>query len=166
MRKPFAISAGFTLIEIIIAISLLAILLTGGVASFISYNQAQSLNTAALDVFTMLNKAKSRTQSQVKPDICINQSRSLDGYSVVISPLTKTYTLNAVCTERDVLIESKALPDNISFNTRETTKTQFLFQVISGSILGGGKGAGTVAIDGYGQTKAINVDELGNISIN
>lgn len=158
MRKPFIISAGFTLLELIITISLLAILLVGGVASFISYNQTQSLNTAVLDVVTMLNKAKSRAQSQVKPSDCANQS--LNGYQVTISIPERTYVFQAVCSVSNVLIESKVLPVNISFGTTKT----FLFQVITGSIAA--DGVGTVTIDGYGQTKTINVDELGNISIN
>lgn len=170
MRKPFTKSKGFTLLELIIVISLLAILLAGGVASFISYNRAQSLNTAALDVMTMLNKAKSRAQSQVKPSDCANQS--LAGYKVTISVLSSRgaypYVLYAVCVQSNVLtdffIESKTLPENINFNG--TTKTSFLFQVISGGISGGAAGEGTVVVNGYGQTKNIRVDRLGNININ
>src|SRR3989344_5628569 len=57
---------GFTLLELIIVFSVIAIVSTVGVASFVNYNKAQSLNTSYLDLVNSLNTARSYSVSQIK----------------------------------------------------------------------------------------------------
>src|SRR3989344_5909912 len=95
---------GFTLIEVVIAFSIMAIISLVGIAAFISYNRAQVLNTAASDVVGIFNLAKARSSSQVKPASCVG---SLDSYKVGLCKLSPTdclpsesdkdYAVYAVC---------------------------------------------------------------------
>lgn len=162
MRRIFnfkpRLADGFTLIEISIVISVLAILTTVGLASFVSYSRTQAVQSASYELITTLNLAKSRSFSQVKPTACINTS--LDGYKVVILPDYKSYELDAVCSGGNVYrIQNIALPQNITFSASDTTSTSFLFPVVNGGVIG----AGTIVLSGYGKTRTIVVDSVGTV---
>lgn len=183
--KPFRLGksgAGFTLIELIIAISVIAIISTFGLASFVSYSRAQTLNAAVLDLSTLLNKAKSRAQSQSIQDASGNNSRcgnySFVGYKVVLCGIPEVpclsssdYELDIVCSNNTTsLIESKKFPnDKITFDSVNTTSTSFLFRAFVGgvSFSAGASGSRKVRVNGYsGAYKEITVDPTGNISVN
>ena len=174
------ISVGFTLIEIIVVVTVMAILSTIGLASFSEYNHSQTLGAVTLDVYTMLNTAKSRAQSQVKPSTCLAPN-TLDGYKVSIcGPLssctigsTDDYQLQAVCSGVGTRIDGKNLPQNISFVSSQGKS--FLFPVIKGGatvdldgtpVLDcGGVHACDIVISGYGKTRSINIaTESGKIN--
>lgn len=155
MKKTSKLNQGFTLIELIVVFSVIVILSTVGIAAFVNYSHTQALNTAVLDSVSMLNVAKSRAMSQVKPgESCLTQS--LDGYQVTISA-PQEYSLYAICGGNTVLIERKNLPANISF--RSGTQESFLFHILTGSV----ESEGTITIDGYGRTKTITVFSNGRI---
>lgn len=145
-------SRGFTLIEISVVISVLAILSTLGIASFVSFSHKQELSSTVYELSTTINLAKSRAFSQVKPAQCANLP--LDGYKIVITP-PNSYQMDAVCGGYSFNIKSVTMPKNIT----STTYASFFFPVITGGVTG----AGTVALTGYGQTKTVTVDSLGNI---
>ena len=58
-------SEGFTLLELIVVFSIIAILSTIGVASYTSYARQQLLQGAVNDLSAVLNTAKSKASSQV-----------------------------------------------------------------------------------------------------
>ena len=159
---------GFTLIELLFVFSVFAVLSTVGVASFVTYSRAQTLSVATLDLSAMLQVAKSRASSQVKPSNC--GANTLDGYRVVICglagsicPTASTYELRAVCGPTESIYATKKLPTSITFesNTSQTTSVSYMFKTISGGV----DGAGKVTLRGYGNTKSITVDVTGNIHI-
>ena len=146
---------GFTIIEIIVVFAVIAVLSTIGVASFVNYNRIQTLQTAAADFTSTLNLAKSRSLSQVKPAECASQV--LDGYRVNISLSSNSYTLETICSGFSYRIQSRNLPQNVTFQSSQPTS--FFFPVIAGGV----SGAGTVVLSSFGQTKSITVDEIGGI---
>lgn len=148
---------GFTLIELAVVISILAILTTVGLAAFVSYSRTQTIASAASDLSTILNLAKSRSFSQVKPEQCVNQS--LDGYKVLIFLSSNSYEMDAVCSGNVYKIKSVNLPQNVVFSSDATTSTSFFFPVISGGVLG----SGSVVLSGFGQTRTITVDLVGTV---
>jgi prepilin-type N-terminal cleavage/methylation domain-containing protein len=150
---------GFTLLELIIVFTVISILSSIGIASFVSYSKAQSLQSAASDLALTLNSAKSRANSQVKPNDC---SGALIGYKVVIgypstTPITK-YSLYAVCGE-PLLIKTTTLPDNgkIIFDSDKS----IFFPILTGAV----GGSGAIVLTGYNLTKTVTIDNVGNISI-
>ena len=158
IKERLSISSGFTLIELIIVFTVISILSTIGIASFVDYSRSQSLQSAASDLASTLNSAKSRATSQVKPSQCLG---ALNGYQVDILS-DRTYSLSAYCPEAR-LIQTITLPDNgnIKFDLGlgQTTTTSVFFPIIKGGI----QGAGDMALTAYGQTKTVTIDNVGNI---
>ncbi len=150
-------SLGFTLIELIVVLSVAAVISVIGIAAFVSYNQTQALNTTAADIASMFSVAKSRAASGVKPTTC-SSSQSLDGYQIFISIVNRTYKLNAICPPVTSLILTSILPSTISFSN--PTDMTFFFPVLTGGFT---KSSDTIDLSGFGRSKTITVDSLGNV---
>lgn len=143
---------GFTLIELMVVLSVTAVLGTLGIAGFVIYNQIQVLQSATSDVVTVLNLAKSRAQSQIKPSGCTGE---LSGYNVVITT-PRTYTLYVRCSSDVKIGQDKLLPESLSF---ELSKS-FFFPIQ----IGGVEKDGQIVISGYGKEKTIMINSFGGIS--
>jgi len=148
-------STGFTLIELIVVLSVAAVISVVGIAAFVSYNQTQSLNTTAADIANMFNVAKSRAASGVKPTTAPCSIEALNGYRISIIP-SSTYKLDAVCPSGTSNILTSTLPNTIIFTSPPTT---FTVPVLTGGFSGGGT---TIVLRGFGKSKTITVDSLGN----
>lgn len=158
---------GFTLLELIIVFTVIAILSTVGITSFVSYSRSQSLQSAASDLASTLDSAKSQANSQVKPSQC-SADQALDGYKVVIddpslNPSTK-YSLYVVCGQSQ-LVKTATLPDNgkIKFilDPGQTTTLSVFFPIIKGGV----QGAGNITLTGYNQSRCVNVSSGGVIKV-
>ena len=146
---------GFTLIELIVVLAVAAVISVIGIAAFVSYNQTQSLNTAAADIANMFNVAKSRAASGVKPTTAPCSVQTLNGYRISIIA-SSTYQLDAVCPSGTSNILTNTLPSTIIFTSPSTA---FTFSVLTG----GFSGAGTIVLSGFGQSKTITVDSSGYV---
>lgn len=156
IRKP----RGFTLIELMVVLSVTAVLGTLGIAGFITYNQTQALQTSSNEVATMLNLAKSRAQSQVKlGSLCSAPSQVLGGYSVNISIVNKNYTLSSRCSGASSDLYTKNLPNGLNFDA--STSASFFFPIQTGGV----ETAGQIIISGYGRSKTVTVNSLGGVSV-
>lgn len=128
--------AGFTLIELIVAISVIAILSTLGIAAFVDYSRRQELENATKDIVETLNLAKSRAQSQVKPvagKCDPSFGYVLKGHKVIFK--SKEYRISAVCGDDthdfDANEEIKTTSSNITISNDPADN--ILFEVISGN---------------------------------
>ena len=165
-RNKFGMTTekGFTLIELMVVLSVTAVLGTLGIAGFVIYNQIQVLQSATSDVVTVLNLAKSRAQSQIKPSgYCTASSDdSLSGYNVVISAPSR-YALKLRCSETGeagetvIVGQDKSLPASLSFRN----STSFFFPVLTGGV----QNPSSITVDGYGRYKTITVNSFGGVSI-
>ena len=166
--------AGFTLLELIVVFSVIAIISTVGVVSFSNYNKSQELSQAVSDIVTLLNSAKSNSRSQIKAGECDRRGAqnqpiyTLEGYRIAIdSGEPSTVTLETICIDSNE-IECN-LPDcknakiitlskNIKITSSDAIFNYRLFQqpVESGSI----------CLEGYGVTKReIAVSNLGTVTL-
>jgi prepilin-type N-terminal cleavage/methylation domain-containing protein len=147
---------GFTLIELVIVFAIIAIVSTISSFSFSSYNQSRSVQTTVSEVEAMLQKAKSRSVSQVKPTAC--GTDVLRSYQVSFV-LPRTYQLSVLCGNATHMLEQQQLPVNITFTSDSVSGFQFAIATATVA------SPGNVIITGYSQTKTIHVDETGIISL-
>lgn len=165
--------SGFTIIELLIVFSVLAILSTVSVVSFVTYNKAQTLTSASRDIQQALSLAKSRAQSQVKPADCTKDDPPppLIGYEMRVCingqecQSKDDYEVDAICGAAGasfaVLSYSKNLPRDVTFDPGLTPKTHVLFGVLNNGV------SDKISIrikDISGGIKSITVDEQGNIN--
>lgn len=156
---------GFTLMELLVVFSIIGILASVSVASFVDYSRTQELKAATSEVSTLLSQAKSKAQSQIKPSSC--GSSSLEGYEVRICGLVgsscstaNTYALYVRCGTATSQISVKRLPKDITFLQSETTSVSYFFRVLHRGV----EGAGNVALTAYNKTQTISVNQVGAIS--
>lgn len=147
---------GFTLVELVLVFALMAILTITSVASFNAFNKSQTTQSTVHDIVSLLNTAKSRSLSQVKPSQCT--TRTLQGYQVTIVVSSSTYQLEVVCGGNTYLIERKTLPSDVTFVSGSTTQVRFA--VSSGTLAT----PATITINGNNNNEVITIDTTGNIS--
>lgn len=172
---PFGSSqCGFTLLELIIVFSILAILSTIGIASFVSYTKSQSLKNSTLDIKTLLLQARSQSFSQT--NLCPN-GNTFQGYVVNICcppgggacsnppPFCTSgndYEIDILCSSSYSLVANtgKNFPSGVSVDNSLTTNRSFHFIPITGGITQGG----TIVLDGNNNaTQTITVSSIGVI---
>lgn len=131
---------GFTLLELVVAMSISAIILQMGIANYQRFNRTQTLNNTGLGVKNALKDAQTKAIAAVKPDTCAVSS-TLDYYEM---------TLLDDCGGGRACIESQAwcsgvasgprstfiLPLNYSWNAVPSSDIQFLPLRGSSSVTG------------------------------
>lgn len=172
---------GFTLIELIVAFSIVSILSVVGIASFVNYSRAQAVDAEAEHVIAGLNLAKAKAQSQVKPEGCDTSTdpsrhHTLKGYSFFVDNSNETFRVQALCVPPggsvaqtfDITLEGASqiyhqVPSPIDI-TASTSNIDF--NVISGDV----STSATITLTGdwTGQTivKTITVQSNGTIQKN
>lgn len=156
--------AGFTLIEIIIVFTVLAILSVVGMASYSNYNQAQTLNNEANNLGNAIKVARSNALSQVKGNsVC--SGNTLAGYQVQVyingaPSKANTYELSAVCSSGALGPKTlyKMAP-NITILSAAPTS------IIFSPIITGGLTPGTIVLHGYSKDKTLTIGADGRIDI-
>jgi len=175
---------GFTLVELVIVFSIVALLSIAGIASFVAFSDRQVLANTIAELQTMLNVARTDTLSQVNSSC--SSSEEFGGYVVVVccrtsndptSPInqipmsfcptigcsgTNDYELYQSCINtngatRYALIQGKVLPKRVIISSQTSART-FQFSPITGSVSFGGAvgSSGQVQMYLYGNT-SINV---------
>lgn len=157
---------GFTLIELIVVFTFSVTLALISITGFTRLSELRKFDNAVQNVVTLFYKAKSRAQTQVKPDTIPScQVNTLSGYEVSICGLTGSpctgvgrYELHIICGTTRTFLEAGQLPSGMTFQSGSIV--QFPFSVLSGA-----SGTGSVIVDGYGKTATIQISSVGNIVI-
>ncbi len=169
--KP--LNGGFTLIEILVVFTVVAILAGIGIASFVSYSRSEQLNQSASNIRLLVNEAKFNALSVVKNTT--NESgtsvscgtASLVSYNVSVT-LPDMITLTQVCDEvspPDRRIKTIVLPDGITIVS--ALPADDCSTVSFGSLSSMASGVPCdIKLSGYGSTKTVSIDASGNASVN
>lgn len=149
---------GFTLIELLVVMVIVAVLGTSGFAMYNNYNQSQIVQTSAVGVQTMLNLARSRAQSQIKPQSPVCDG-TLEGYGVeIVNP--NIYRLYVACSSsgnKIIAKQDKTLPSGLSIGS---SQPNYFFPVMTGGV----SSSGCIEIDG-GLIRWVKVESTGDVSV-
>lgn len=150
---------GFTILELIVVFSILAIISTIGIASFQKYGDSQKFRKTVLDIKTLLQKARSQSLSQI--NICA-AGTTFQGYAVELCcqsgglgcpPNCTTgndYELDSVCSAAYTTVPGtgKKLPNGVAIDS-STSPRSFKFIPITGGVVQGG----SIVLNGANSTK-------------
>lgn len=117
---------GFTLIEILVAITILLILSSIGVSNFTTYNDTQSLRQTSLTLKNRLRQIQGKALAGEKPAGCTG----LQGWRMTFT--TSTYTTEVACTSGAVTSSrtTETVPVGLIFSPVPSTIT---FSVVTGA---------------------------------
>jgi len=121
-RNCFAKSLGFTLIELIVTIGIMAILSGLGLVAYNQFNRKQAVVSAARMVISDLRLTQSKAYASEKPDAC--GTNPLAGYQFLIKAQNNGYTIVAICGEAPLTIKDISLPQGVTV-TEGFTKVFF-----------------------------------------
>jgi prepilin-type N-terminal cleavage/methylation domain-containing protein len=144
---------GFTLIEIIVSITLLLVLSGLFMASYNGFNSSQTVKQAASTLIRNLQAVRTKAASGNKPTGC----DTLTGY-IVKFPNSGSYTSRAICQSGEVGdAETYSLPAGVTFPSTPATFTFYA--------LDRGASAGqTITLTGFGTTAKVSVFTSGVVS--
>lgn len=182
-------SGGFTFIELIISVSIMALLFTLGTASFRQYQRKQFLDKVVRDIVSDMNYARSMALSGKKPiaPYCDVADKSLEAYDFVIvkNSSTKIYAIGVVCgdgrkclpggssnTNTQNCLKSVILDQNINItftsgSPPNSRKIRYKFMTLgSGAEISDPTGLSGIQVSYGGFSKTIRANEQGQISVN
>ena len=156
-KKPLStsVSAGFSLIELIVVVSILLLITGGGIASFITFNAKQQIINGAKELQEYLRTAQTLARVGEKPAGCDR----LTGYKTMSVAATnpKEIRVLAVCDSGDVLRDSFFLPEGTTLSSD--------IEVVFLGLHGGATGATTIEITGeLDETYTFEVTQGGEIN--
>ena len=158
---------GFTLIEILVVFSIVAVLSGIGIASFASYSRTQQLNQTANNIKLLVNEARFNALSAVKTNKDQNGSavtcgnESFEGYSITVIGNDQV-RLSLQCDNIGSLTtKNLTMPKGYAIGNG-TTCVEIHFDSLSST------GSGIpcqIVLNGYNLEKTISVDAAGNTSV-
>lgn len=123
-------NSGFTLIEMMIVISIFVIMSTGAVINYRAFNQRQQALQSAKNLQEAFRLAQKKARVGDKPTGC----QTLNGYLVTGTTSSTTITITADCTNQDYQVSTAQLIGN----ARLQSNVSVTFRVISGGVVGSG----------------------------
>jgi len=122
--------SGFTLIELMVVVSLIAIMFSIGLASYNTFNRNQILQQAAEETRSNLRLAQNYALVGQKPAGCAGLT--LKGYNFVTT--VHTYSINAVCSDDSISGPIKTVDlssKNISISVNPNPPATIVFLVLA-----------------------------------
>lgn len=119
------LSRGYTLLELIIVIAVIAVLSGLTVTSYNTFNEEKKLDTQAKNFIAVLDLAHDKAASA---DLYDSGCTDFRGYRVSITS-SSAYSFNFVCGGSPTLIQSYTLPLGTAFNV---SSASVLFKPLSG----------------------------------
>lgn len=149
---------GFSLVELLVVASIMAILFSLSMAYYNQFNRSQILNQAVLELKNNLRLAQSMASAGEKPSSDCDSPLTLDGYQVTFS--ANLYRIQARCNDSLVVTGERVfnLPAAVVF---QPVPSPIVFRVLARGI----EGAGVITLfaSAFDLTKSITVTGVGEI---
>ncbi len=125
MKKPI-LPSGFTLVELIVAVSIFMILTTIGFVSYSDFNRRQQIVQSAKNVQLVFREAQKKARVGEKPEGC----DSLRGYRVQSAANLLSLNLIGVCVNGSYTVKTVELPHQ----TQLSAAVDLTFNVLAGGV--------------------------------
>jgi type II secretory pathway pseudopilin PulG len=147
---------GYTLIELLIVITLIVLLFTLGMAQYNQFNRRQILTKARDELVSNLRLVQSKSLAGEKPDACGDEA--LTGHKLKFIDNQK-YEIVAVCGDEIDIKTGLSLPGEI---IKESGPSEVFFKGLSqgtGIVVGQGE----IVLAGFNETKTVTITSAGEI---
>ena len=152
--------AGFTLIEMLIVITIMAVLSTGSVVSYRVFSQRQQVLQSAKNIQEAMRFAQKKARVGEKPAGCLAANQRLSGYQVTGAVNSATITVSAICVSPNATIQVTTY--QLVGNVQLSAALSVTFVSITGGVLPAGTTTVRVGLGGYAYSFTVN--QGGNIS--
>jgi len=158
MRK---LPHGFTVIELLVVVSIIGFLFTIGVANYINFNRRQLVNQTALKFVEELRLAQSLANNSQKTTGC---NGTLEGYSFAYSNSSHQYQIKIYCFGS---YSEKIKEENFSQElTVSPASGEIKFKVLKRGIdCGGGLDHCDLTLSGFGYSRTVKIEKGGAIYV-
>ena len=155
---------GFTLIEILVTISLGLIVTVSGMAYYSNFNRRQMVEQSAKKIVSDLRLAQNLALTQEKPDQESCACDFLNGYSVNFNFPEKSYQIAVDCNPacEESVIFKEAVLENVTLSGLQSVK----FLVLTQGVQTSGGDTLTISSDNFSYSKEVVIGGAGNIKIN
>jgi len=155
---------GYTLIEILVGLTIIGLIFSFGFVSFREFSRRQALQGAGKTMIGDLRLAQQMANSGEKPDDIGCQSPNiLNGYNFRVNS-TSNYTVEAVCNGTTLVeIKSVDLPTDISTSTPSTNPVFFKVIGQGNNLTAGNPARFTLSQTGSTTTFSFTVSASGRI---
>jgi prepilin-type N-terminal cleavage/methylation domain-containing protein len=163
---------GFTLVELLVSISVVAILSGIGLAAFSSFNRRQIVASATRQLVSDLRLAQSKADSNEKPTACQASEVDLLGYEFIIETANRHYKITPVCALSPPLpsIKTVDIPGVIRLACatcpNPNDNVQIFFKTLRQGVASSGFNSEsklTITLTGYGATRSATLTSSGEI---
>lgn len=167
---------GFTLVELLVSISVVAILSGIGLAAFSSFNRRQIVASATRQLLSDLRLAQSKADSNEKPLYCKTNELDLLGYEFFIKKEVSPhwcYTITPVCADLSSplpSIKTVDIPEVISLACitcpNPNDNVQIFFKTLRQGVASSGFNSDSkliITLTGYGATRSATLTSSGEI---
>ena len=145
---------GFSLIEILVTITVALVIMGGGIASFIRFNERQTLLGAAQELQTYLRSAQTKARVGDRPVDC----QRLEAYQVTMIQGSSQVEISAVCDDGQLFLQRQEdLPSAVTATNPVTVE----FLVLHGGV---SQAADINLVSGSGSSYEFNVTQGGEIT--
>lgn len=153
----FVFPLGFTLVELLIVISIIGILSAVGLASYVNFSRNQLVAQAARKIAQDLRLAQSLASNNQKPESCPS---ILLSYTFFIDQGQKKYFIYANCGGDQIEVKKDSIPGVLVLEG----VTAVQFKVLRQGVVTTPSGSNSIFVAGFGRRKKIKID-AGAISI-
>ena len=156
------LNRGYTLIEILVVLTVIGILFSVGYVGYRDFSRRQSLAGAAKIVQGDLRKAQQNALSGIKPGgaACLG-TNTLDGYYFRVTS-GSTYEIGAACSGGNVVTDTVSIPENITISI--PSPNPIIFKVLgTGTNISTGDALVTLTQGATNDTQTILIGSGGDV---